>query len=114
VIHNLADFYLGVLTGVAGLGIFVGFAAALVTFVGADSDKRGLSGRHRPGALAVGELPVPHLATLPVSAPYQGSMVPGSSTVAGFVTPPRPKKASTRSRPSSPHAKQDIPEPAKN
>ena len=69
-IDNLTDFYLGVLTGVAGLGIFVGFA---VTFVGADSDKRGLSGRHRPGALAVGELPVPRLSTLAVSAPRRPS-----------------------------------------
>jgi hypothetical protein len=69
VILDPQTFALGVLTGVAGAGIFIGFAAALVTFAGADSDKRGLSGRHRPGALAVGELPVTHIATLPVVAP---------------------------------------------
>ena len=106
-ILNLTDFYLGVLTGVAGLGIFVGFAAALVTFAGADSDKRGLSGRHRPGALAVGELPAPRFAVASSVALRKDSESPGSSTAAGSVSvraqPPRPTKASSRSRHRSPN-----------
>lgn len=100
---DLQSFALGILTGVAGFAIFVGFAATLVTYAGADSDKRGLSGRHRPGSPGANLLSGPSHPTLPAVAPQKDSSAPGSSTVVGRVPParsPQPKRPS-RSRPES-------------
>ena len=95
-IINLADFYLGVLTGVVGAMVFAGFAAALVTFAGADADKRGLSGRHRREAPGVAELPATHFAALPVVAPQKDPNGLGSSTVAGRLPSSRPPRLKRR------------------
>lgn len=78
------SFAMGVLTGVAGAGIFIGFAAALVTFAGADSDKRGLSGRHRPARAGANLLSGPVFPALPVSAPRKRSR-PRTGTPSGVL-----------------------------
>lgn len=99
------SFAIGVLTGVVGFGIALGFAAALFAFAGADAiDKRGLSGRHRPEGVGANLLSGPPFVALPAVALQRDSAAPGSFTVAGRVSParpPRPKRPS-RSRPESP------------
>lgn len=70
-VGDLLSFATGVLAGVVGFGLAMAFTVALLTFAGADSDRRGLSGRHRPGSPQASELPGHPSATLPVLAPQK-------------------------------------------
>jgi hypothetical protein len=111
IVNDLSSFLVGVLFGVVGSGISLGFAVALITFAGADSDayKRGLSGRHSARELRGGSLPGVPFTTTPVVAPQKDSTGPGSFTAAGRAKrPPRhnfslsPPVKPARSRPESP------------
>src|SRR5439155_13321825 len=86
----------GVITGVVGCGLFLAFAVTLITFAGADSDKRGLSGRHRPESSGATELSGPPFSVAPAVALYRDSDGLGSTTAAGE------RRSSLRSAPRSP------------
>ena len=96
---DLTSFAVGVLTGVVGAAIFVGFAALLVVHHGSQSVKRDLEGRHSAGGLQHGQLSGAPFSVTAFSAPQKDSAEPGSSTVAGRVPPSRPPR---RKRPRTP------------
>jgi phage tail tape-measure protein len=84
------SFAVGVITGVALCGTAVGFTAALFAFSGAD--KRGLSGRHRPGDSMAGELPATSFPATVTVAPQKDPAGPGSTTAARVSSHPRPRR----------------------
>lgn len=119
-VDDFGSFVLGLAMGVTGTVIFGSFAAFLVVQFGSQSDKRGLSGRHRPEGLGATELSGPPLATLPVlarrrppQASFEDQQAPGSSPVAPQEPPGGPEPTShypvalksRRSRPAGPHGR---------
>jgi len=116
---DLTSFATGLVTGAAGMAIFVAFGALLVVHSASETDKRGLAARHSRREQWGSELPAAPLAAWPVLdplttpvdqllaqadvlvPPYRPSG-PGSSTVAA----PLPSAKAPRSKRPPPESAQ--------